>query len=240
MSQNKLSSYLLHFLFPKTCVHCRRDLVIQEENPLCPDCLRQLEPLTADLTCQRCGIPLPSGGAHCHLCRNNKFQCQVIRSAFLFNPPLQSLIHELKYQERKSLVQPMGIWLREAFKKYPEIHGAQVLVPVPLYPERERRRGFNQSQLLAEELVKSSRAFVIPLLKRIRATSPQVDLPKSQRLENVKEAFQAAETEKIRGKEILLVDDVCTTGATLEECAKTLKKAGAKKVCAFTLARQAQ
>ncbi|MBI4056100.1 MAG: ComF family protein [Elusimicrobia bacterium] len=244
-------NYLLHFLFPRTCGHCHRDLVSQTQNPLCPTCFEQLQLIVPfldsatisfapqNLYCQRCGIPLPHGGAHCHACRGKRFFCDNIRSVFLFTPPLQSLIHRFKYEDRKSLAQPLGEWMGSAFKQYPELQDTEILIPVPLHAQREKKRGFNQSHLLAAIHSQNTGLPLSKILTRIKPTPPQVKLSKTQRIENVQEAFELHDTESIKHKKVLLIDDVCTTGATLEECARVLRRKGhAKKVYALTLARQ--
>lgn len=192
---------LLHILFPRTCFACGADLPFRYADPLCPAC-RGAVRVPGPLICQRCGTVLPSGGAHCARCRGSKakkFKCKVIRSAWLFGPQSRALIHAFKYSGYAFLADYLGAQMAQRFKELPELAEAQVVVPVPLYPKRQKWRGYNQAELLA-------RAF--------------------------------AATADVRGKTVLLIDDVATTGATLEGCAQALREGGAKRVIAYTLARE--
>ena len=125
------------------------------------------------------------------------------------------------------------------FAQHPELAGAEVLVPVPLFPKRGRRRGYNQSELLARQL---ARHIGLPVdtqaLARVRNTVSQTKLNRQGRLQNMAGAFLCKRPFDIKGKVVLLVDDVATTGATLEGCAQALRAAGAKKVLAYTFARE--
>ena len=114
----------------------------------------------------------------------------------------------------------------------------ELVCPVPLHPRRQRERGFNQSELLARSLAAHFGAELAPhLLARVRDTAPQIDLPRAERQANVRGAFAVPKPEKAAGKSVLVVDDVFTTGATLRECARVLRRAGASRVLIFTLAR---
>ncbi|MBI4055406.1 MAG: ComF family protein [Elusimicrobia bacterium] len=223
---------------PATCVHCQKDLPARHGEPLCPTCLRELKPLAA-LLCRRCGVPLAAGGAHCSRCRRKRsFPCRRIRSAFLYEDRMASLIHAFKYRSRYYLARNLGEWMWSRWRSFPEIQEIDCVVPVPLHPKKERERGFNQSRLLAQEFCRHGPVTLREnLLARVRPTSAQVRLDRNKRAENVREAFCAAgELPSVRS--VLLIDDVCTTGATLEACATALRGAGIRKVYAYTLARQ--
>jgi ComF family protein len=153
----------------------------------------------------------------------------------IFEGPLRQAIHHLKYSGRSSLAEPLGRFLTECWIAGPL--PADLIVPVPLHKARLHERGYNQSTLLARQL---ARASGLPLaeeaLKRIRATTPQVSLNAIEREANVRDAFEA-HANLVVGRRILLVDDVCTTGATLDACSRALKQGGATSVWALTLAR---
>jgi ComF family protein len=152
-------------------------------------------------------------------------------------PPLQGAIHALKYDGVKEVAEPLGRLLAERWQAAP---GARVagIIPVPLHPARQEERGFNQSALLARALAE---VLALPvreeLLSRSRATVPQVGLPRAERLKNVAGAFRA--TPEAAGQPWLLVDDVCTSGATLDASASALRAQGARAIWAITVARPA-
>jgi ComF family protein len=134
---------------------------------------------------------------------------------------------------------PLGRLLAEKMRESPELRVSEGIVPVPLHFWRERKRGYNQSELLAVSL---GNLTGLPVerraLKKIRPTRSQTELSREERIENVAGAFAVRRPETVRGRTLVLVDDVCTTGATLDACASALKEAGAKRVLALTVARQ--
>ena len=232
----------MYVLLPRTCYACRRDLPFRAEGPLCASCAGQVCWAAEALYCLRCGKPLPEGGAHCFHCRGSKaktFKCAVIRSAVVFGPQVRPLIHAFKYAHQTYLAHTLAGWMYQAWGKYEVLHAAQVLMPVPLYKAKYKKRGYNQSALLARELgrllgLEADESSLI----RLRNTPSQTGFGRQARFENMKEAFLCAAPQSVKGKVVLLIDDVATTGATLEACAAALKKAGAKKVMAYTLARE--
>lgn len=186
--------------------------------------------------CGRCCRPLRSGGL-CADCRDKDSSLSCLRAAFPYRPPIPRLLHEFKYQGRASVGRLLATWLAGMLPCYPELRGVDVVAPVPLHPRRLRERGFNQASVLAGGIETVYPMHVQELLERDKNTLPQWRLTKSRRLENLREAFTALPGTELDGKSILLIDDVCTTGSTLESCANALKAAGAARVCAFVLAR---
>ncbi len=232
---------MLHLLFPRTCVCCGRDLSYLATSYLCADCTAQLVH-PGPLFCLRCGVNLPSGGAHCYACRGSKakqYKCRLIRSAWVFNAPSRALVHGLKYAFEDYLARDMGLQMARNFSRYPELAAAEVAVAVPLFPARQRSRGYNQSEQLARHF---SYHTGMPLaadgLVRTRDTVSQTTLGRTARLANMHGAFACTHPERVKGKVVLLIDDVATTGATLEGCAVALKAAGAKRVFAYTYTRE--
>lgn len=232
---------VLHVLLPRTCYACRRDVPFGWEAPLCAACRERVQ-TPGPLYCLRCGKPLPDGGAHCYQCRGSKagkFSCKIIRSAVLFNPPMRALVHAFKYADRMQLAVYLAQYMAWQWDKYPDLHGAQLLLPVPLHAKKLKRRGYNQSALLARAL---GGILHLPeaedVLVRVRNTPSQTGFGREGRLQNMRGAFACVRPEAVKGKTVLLIDDVATTGATLEGCAEALKAAGAKKVMAYTLARE--
>jgi ComF family protein len=153
-----------------------------------------------------------------------------------YGHPVSLAIHAFKYRGRKDLARPLAGYLIAYLQTHPLPFDG--LVPVPLHPERRAARGFNQSELLAHAV---GSALGLPVyegvIARVRATPPQVHLKRQQRLENVKDAFAATVPGALRGGRFLLIDDVCTTGATLQAAAQALHEAGADEIWALTVAR---
>jgi len=222
-------SRFLDFLFPPRCVGCRR-----VGTWLCAECLGQV-PRVEPPFCSRCGGVVEARGL-CVRCRTSPLRIDCIRSAVYFEGVLREAVHQLKYKGRTVLAEPLGELMAAYLLQYPM--PADVLVPVPLHPARLRGRGYNQAALLANEigqrvgLVVDERTLI-----RRRATAPQVELNAEQRRQNVLDAFHCLGS-RLVGERVLLIDDVCTTGATLEACAIALEEeGGARSVQAMTLAR---
>lgn len=171
----------------------------------------------------------------CRRCRDLPLQIESIRSAAYFEGVLREAMHHLKYRHRSMLAGPLGELMAGCWRR--EGADVDVAVPVPLHASRLRERGYNQAALLARELARRVNLAVDEdTLVRQWATASQVDLDVSQRRENVRGAFCCC-GERLAGRRVLLVDDVCTTGATLEACAVALYDGGARSVRALTLAR---
>jgi ComF family protein len=178
----------------------------------------------------------------CGSCRLAEQEFDMARSYGLYTGNLRKAILHLKFHGREHLANRLGALLARAFEALPEPDSA-IVAPVPLHPSRRRQRGFNQAELLARSLVRNLRReerglqLVVNLLRRVRATLPQVGLSASARRENVRGVFSVSRPERIRNRTVVLVDDVMTTGATLSACAAALKRAGASRVLALSLAR---
>jgi ComF family protein len=161
----------------------------------------------------------------------------MARALGAFEGSLQVAIHRWKYEGKTHLTPFFAEWMAEGLNRYWEPHSLDFLIPVPLHAQRLRERGFNQALLLAKEL---SRRTAIPyfktILKKKKSTLPQVNLSGVEREKGLRGAFQVVEKEELLGKSVLLVDDVYTTGATVNECSKVLVKGGARKVGVLTLA----
>jgi ComF family protein len=189
--------------------------------------------------CSHCGWPLsPSGQATlCALCQNSPFQLDGLRAYAFHSGPLRKAIHQLKYEGLRSLAAPLGLLMSQAWPDLAPNWAGDAIVPVPLHAARQRERGYNQAALLARELGRGLRCPVVEdVLVRVKATPPQVGLTAEQRRANVSDAFKCA-MGSLAGKRVLLVDDVCTTGATLEAAAAALYQAGTSSVWSYTLAR---
>jgi ComF family protein len=156
------------------------------------------------------------------------------RAIGLYDGALRSIVHALKYEGRRSLAKPLGAMMRARCADV--LSDAELAVPVPLHPSRRRERGFNQ----AEDLASHVGLPIAAALRRVRRTAPQADLPAGRRHGNVKGAFAAGKDfQLVLGRVVVLIDDVSTTGATLDACARVLKECGAREVRALTAARVA-
>jgi ComF family protein len=222
-----LAGGLLDLIFPPRCVGCRRP-----GSDLCPGC-RQLLRWQPGPLCPGCGRPAGPDG-RCGDCRQAPFALEGLRSALDFAGPVRAAIHQFKYRGRRRLTPLLVELMLTAWRSAPL--AVDLVVPVPLHPARQAERGYNQAALLAAAFAAVAGLPCAPhALSRTRATRPQAELDARQRRRNVADAFRAESL--VAGRRVLLVDDVCTTGATLGDCARALRAAGSAGVWAFTLAR---
>ncbi len=186
--------------------------------------------------CPKCGRPQASGIV-CPSCRQRQTEIDGIRSPFRFDEVVRKAIHQLKYQNLKAISRCLAELLADYLRSNP-LPG-EVLIPVPLHPQRLRERGYNQSSLLTRELGKlTNLPMVEDCLIRVKQAQPQVRAAGlEERRRNVTDAF-VCRNDKLSGKQVILIDDVCTSGATLESCAIALKNKGALLVWGLTLARE--
>ncbi|MBO4707212.1 MAG: ComF family protein [Elusimicrobiaceae bacterium] len=231
---------IINFFLPRTCFYCGADL--KTKTLLCEDCFKKVEVIKG-LICQRCGVPLKYGGQYCYNCRGSKatkYKCSFIRSALKFNEPTRALVHAFKYEKYLNIAPYFAEVMYKTFKQNPEYLETSFLVPVPIYKSRQRKRGFNQAEVLANHLSKLCGIPVLNALVRIKNTKSQTKLTREQRKENISGAFALVKgmEGQIKKEAIILIDDVCTTSATLEECARVLKAAGAREVLALTALRE--
>ncbi|MDX1663805.1 MAG: ComF family protein [Candidatus Promineifilaceae bacterium] len=221
----------LNFVFPPVCVSCREIGAV-----LCASCQEAVIPIEPPL-CARCGQPLLAPAVTCAGCQSRAQPLRQIRAAAYFSGVLADALHEFKYEGSFALAEPFAAFMMARWPAWPA--PPDVLVPVPLHAARKRERGYNQSELLAHHL---SRQLGLPctpqLIRRVRFTRPQVGLTRSERVENVRDAFRA-DRRGVRNSVVLLVDDVYTTGATLGAAAEALLGAGATSVLGYCLARPA-
>lgn len=220
MGWDKAGRRILHLLWPQTCAHCREDLAWDEGEPLCPRC--RLELVSDD----------SPGGSE------GPGACRLIRSPYLYRGAAVTLVHAFKFRGRRSAARVAGEWMGREMPRFPELGRPDALVPVPLHPRRQSQRGFNQARLLADGLSQATGIPVLELLRRLRNTRPQWTLGREERLRNLRGVFAALSA--ARGKRLLLIDDVCTTGASLESCAQVLLESGTAWVGGYAFARQGQ
>jgi ComF family protein len=224
----KFKRVALDLLFPPWCISCGR-----EGNYICDSC-RQLLPVITPPVCPRCGRP-QSHGVLCPGCVDWQAEIDGIRSPFLFDGVIRQAIHEFKYRNLRALAPSLAEFLYGFILENPV--PAEVLVPVPIHRKRWRERGYNQSALLARELGRLSGLTVVEnCLVRHSYAPPQArSASVIERQKNVTDAFTCLD-QRLQGKRVLLIDDVSTSGATLNTCARALKTAGTASVWGLTLA----
>ncbi len=231
--------HVLDFLYPPVCIGCHEQ--ISEPGALCPDCWQALHFLDGPV-CASCGLPFeldPGSEMLCAGCHARPPSFDKARAVLRYDDASRRPILALKHADRLDLVPAFGRWLERAGRDL--LAASDLIVPVPLHRVRLWRRRYNQSSELARALSRRGGVPVDSLvLCRTRATPSQGEMPSaSARQRNVRGAFDMREKRQsvVDGKRILLVDDVLTTGATANACAKALKRAGAQKVFVLALAR---
>ncbi|NSW86035.1 MAG: ComF family protein [Syntrophobacteraceae bacterium] len=236
----RITASLLDLVLPMRCAGCRTTWLLSGAGHWCGMCLENL-PLVGHPLCPICGRPFlkspSSSDHHCGECLAGGFPFHTARSAVLHSGVVRERIHELKFGGRVQWVPALCDLLAMAFEK--EGTGAVDLVlPVPLHVRRVRQRGFNQSGLLSKCLATRLGLSVrFDVIARKNWTEPQTRLDREQRLKNVRGAFRVEKPSVVRGLRVLLIDDVYTTGTTLGECARVLRRAGATAVHALTVSR---
>lgn len=229
---------LLDLLLPSFCLACKRPLGPAPELLFCPDCLAGIHCITSPL-CPCCGrvyLLAAGGDHHCGTCLATQRHFSRARAIFLYEEPVKEVIHRFKYQGKTACLPTFAGFARN-LPLMAEMEGVDWIVPVPLHPSRLRERGFNQALLLARAFFPKDRRVTPDLLVRLRPTEPQTSFNGAARRTNLKNAFGVVKAHRLAGKKILLVDDVFTTGTTVNECARVLKKGGAAEVMVLTLAR---
>jgi ComF family protein len=205
---------------------------------LCQECYQSIEFIVNP--CRKCGSergPYAKESAGCLACRSVSLRFESARGAGAYSEPLKEIIHALKYSGERAAAVTLAEILVESLRETPHAEFAEVVVPVPLHISRLKKRTFNQSALIAKLAARELELPFADALVRTRATASQTQLSHAARRRNVKDAFAVGRPAAVRGRQVLLVDDVITTGATASECAKALRAAGAARVYAASVAR---
>jgi competence protein ComFC len=231
---SRLWRSLTSLLLPAQCVGCGVRLA-PEERFVCAACRSTFEPVPQP-SCDLCGGPLTERG--CPDCLGSDFSFHQARAIWVYDGPVRAAIHALKYNGFTRIAEELldeGEPLWRGLAMFQRVDG---LVPVPLHPVRRRQRGFNQAERIAAAIsYRTGLPVLEKLVIRIRPTRSQTRLPQEQRRVNLAEAFGAPDPSLVRGKSLLIVDDVFTTGATVDSLSKALTSNGAREVLVFTLAR---
>ena len=244
-----VAASLFFTLFPADCRICNAPLIRISRLPVCETCLEALRPLAGSL-CSVCGEALLSPAfmdrdePRCGLCQRLHPPFEKAVAYGSYDGGLRDLIHLLKFQQVRPAAAVLGRMLAEAIAGFEAVlpAGAITVVPVPLHARKRAQRGFNQSELIARAALKQlnrPERFQISAsaLVRRRETESQIGLTRHQRRENLRGAFAVSDPEQIVKRNVLLVDDVFTTGTTAAECATVLRRAGANRVYVATVAR---
>jgi ComF family protein len=236
--RRRIEKFILDTLFPITCLNCQK----QSDQWICDSCLKKIS-LQKDQICPICEKIITPKGETCFSCHKKNSLDGLLVCASYKEKIISRAVGYFKYRFVKSLSAELGEMMLKSFEQY-NLRLPDVIIPIPLHPRRLRWRGFNQSQLLAQYLGKNlAPGFDISVLEnnliRKYYTPPQMKIKNyKERQKNIQDAFTILQKETIKDKNILLVDDVATTGSTLFECAKILKQSGAKKVFGIVIARQ--
>lgn len=238
--------WMLDWLFPPRCRGCGVWLHGRDAEYFCSSCGPSIQ-LVGHPLCTLCGRPFPNASGDDHPCGSCLTRAPEFIQARawacypreeLTEHPLRRVVQKFKYGRKVSLGKPLGRLLARGCEEFINSCRPDVVAPVPLHPKRLRWRGFNQSVLLAQQV---SRAYYLPmdpfLLLRWRETPPQTQLSEGERRKNMRGAFALGPEKSVRGKIVLLLDDVYTSGATVDECSRVLRRAGAKGVYVLTLTR---
>jgi ComF family protein len=238
LHKSELLQAAVSLLYPATCTICGKNVRAGEY--LCYGCEGKLIPIVAPF-CQTCSEPFKGSidnAFTCANCAHRTIYFDAAVAAYRSRGIVRDVIHEFKYARHIHLRHLVARWLRAALddERLRDCN-FDLIVPVPLHPARERERGFNQASLLSELLSAQTSIPCKSVLERIRYTTTQTALDRSERMENLHNAFRLRKNADVRGLRVLLIDDVLTTGSTLSECARVLKRAGALSVHAATAAR---
>lgn len=224
-------------IFPSFCLQCNCRLPCREQPLLCESCFSDVAFICSP-KCTCCGTPFLTGTDHrCSSCLREAYTFDLARAVLHYREPIISLISDLKFNGVLDGLGTLGC-LAVNSPALRDLSDPDLIMPVPLHAGRLRQRKFNQALLIARKCFPELKEKINPaLLVRHRATSPQTGLTGVKRRKNLTGAFSISDPAQVRDKSILLVDDVFTTGSTVNECAKVLRKAGSKRIEVFTVAR---
>jgi ComF family protein len=241
-SKTGLLTALLDIIFPERCLGCSEVLRQRRKISYCPAC-RQDVRLLQEPFCSKCCKPFDGAAGKNHLCGyclKNTWHFNQVRAAVHYRPAVAEAVKMFKYRGKMHGLSTFAALSRRYLQLQP-LSPPDLILPVPLHVKRLRQRGFNQSLLLCRKIFPEYRDRIAPhILERRIWTQPQTGLSGTERRRNVRNAFRVCVPEKIQGKRILLVDDVFTTGATVNECARVLLQNRASGVDVFTFARALQ
>ena len=232
----RFKEFIFNLIYPQNikCLICEDDLDDDHPWHICSKCRHDIEPNNKKI-CKKCGQPTDNARGYCFECKSTKWYFKVARAPMLYSGGIVKLIHKFKEKEALYLARPIAkMMCDEIVANNMEF---ECVTFVPMHKMKKFKRGYNQSELLAKEIAKN---FKVPCISKaivkIKQTKSQAKLNYKERQTNLSSAFECNKPELIKGRSILLVDDIFTTGATTNECAKTLYNAGAKEISVITFA----
>lgn len=229
---------VLNIIYPPKCMFCRRLMGGSDKELICESCSGAMR-IIDGLVCEKCGAPLKEG-VICASCRSAAHEFDKGFSVLRYDEFVKDAIYRFKYGGRTNYAKPFGDLMAAQMDRYGYL-SADFLIPVPLHKKRQKKRGYNQAELLADVLSLHSKIPVRPdILLRIKETAPQSKLNFTARRRNLNGAFALSEASQngacLKDKTVMLIDDIFTTGSTVDECSRILKMNGAEKVLVFTVA----
>ena len=236
-----LFNAVLNWIYPQPCPVCNE--IVQSEHEICGECRKSLTPITGEV-CIKCGKSVELRGMKCEDCEGKPFCFERNISAFVYDPLLRRAIHGFKYSfnpySAAVFGREMGMRLAQSEHSvfFAEYRNEFVVVSVPLHKARLKKRGYNQSEILAKEVAAAlGMPFVKDCIIRTRDTTPQSEIKQiDEREENIKDAFSVERPDILKANNVLIVDDIYTTGATINELSRMIKSVSDKRIFAVTLA----
>ncbi|MBQ4516004.1 MAG: ComF family protein [Clostridia bacterium] len=226
---------LLNFFFPSRCVLC--DRVVRDKKSVCPDCHEKLTLLSEVRTCKKCSHPVPEGAVFCDVCLTHPHYFTACFAAAIYKKELRRSIIKFKFYKRPDLHRGLAGLILMRLAKFDLLPKFDAVIGVPLSEKRLEERGYEQAVLIAKVIAKELGVKLLKkCIKKIKDVPAQSKLSYAKRQQNLRGAFEITNYKKVKGKVILLVDDIYTTGATVDEISKILLEAGAKEVYVATVA----
>ncbi len=228
-----LSAFFKKYLFNVKwrCVNCNKEIF--EQGYFCDKCKQEL-PINGGAICQHCGRKLKVAQNYCTTCKGRLISINKARSVYVYAPPINALIKRMKYNNHRYLVEVFAPDMANLY--FQNYFNADIAVFVPATKKAMKRRGYNQSELLAKEFCKITNLPLVDCLEKVKETDRQANLDRQNRIKNLVGAFKVIDKRAVKDKKVIIVDDVTTTGATAETLARLLKEAGAKEVFLLSVA----
>ena len=226
------NAYSIFYHESTSCELCGKEVF--DGKSFCEECFKEF-PFLTDKICNHCGRKVPYAVNYCLSCKNKQTAIDQIRSVFDYEMPITLLIHRFKYRGRRYLSKIFAEFLANVY--YKNYFNSDLIIYVPMFIKDQKKRGFNQSKLLAKELSKLINVEVVEnVITKESKTKRQALLKRAERKKNLENSFKIRNAKLIKGKSVLLIDDVMTTGTTLERIAELLRKKGVKEIKALTVA----